>query len=141
MLRPKLNGEEQLQDYFAFCLASHHATVATFVPTDVDTKIRGILWRESRNPNVLRPVLRLALASRSGPKTASRSAPPAALAVTAMANSRPPLPAAWAASLNSAIPFPPKKRAAIEAEIDRQRWSLMKSLLNETPNSTCYTSL
>jgi len=63
MLRPHLNPEEQLQDYFALCLACHHATVATFVPTDVDTKIRGIVWRESRDPEVLRPMLRLALAS------------------------------------------------------------------------------
>jgi hypothetical protein len=54
ILRPNLNPEEQLQDYFAFCLACHDATVATFVPTDVDTKIRGIVWRESRDPNVLR---------------------------------------------------------------------------------------
>ena len=46
ILRPNLNPEEQLQDYFAFCLACHHTTVATFVPTDVDTKIRGIVWRE-----------------------------------------------------------------------------------------------
>src|SRR5215469_18592608 len=37
----------------------------TFIPTDVDTKIRGILWRESRDPEVLRPMLRLALASRA----------------------------------------------------------------------------
>jgi hypothetical protein len=65
LLRPNLNPEEQLQDYFAFCLACHHATVATFVPTDVDTKIRGIVWRETRDPEVLRPMLRLALASRA----------------------------------------------------------------------------
>ena len=45
-------------------MACHHATVATFVPTDVDTKIRGIVWLESRDPDVLRPMLRLALASR-----------------------------------------------------------------------------
>src|ERR1700735_5425521 len=64
ILRPNLNPEEQLQDYFAFCLACHHATVATFVPTDVDTKIRGIVWRESRDPEVLRPMLRFALSSR-----------------------------------------------------------------------------
>ena len=64
MLRPGLTHEEQLQDYFAFCLSCHHATVATFVPTDVDTKIRGIVWRESRDPEVLRPMLRFALASR-----------------------------------------------------------------------------
>jgi len=62
--RSTLNPGEQLQDYFALCLACHHATVATFVPTDVDTKIRGILWRESRDPEVLRPMLRLALESR-----------------------------------------------------------------------------
>jgi hypothetical protein len=65
ILRPGLQQEEQLQDYFAFCLACHHATVATFVPTDVDTKIRGIAWRESRDPDVLRPMLRLALRSRA----------------------------------------------------------------------------
>jgi hypothetical protein len=65
MLRPELGPGEQLQDYFALCLACHHATVATFVPTDVDTKIRGILWRETRDPEVLRPMLRLALASRA----------------------------------------------------------------------------
>ena len=63
--RPGLSPEEQLQDYFALCLACHHATVATFVPTDVDTKIRGILWRESRDPDVLQPMLRIALASRA----------------------------------------------------------------------------
>jgi hypothetical protein len=63
ILRDGLTPEEQLQDYFALCLACHHATVATFVPTDVDTKIRGILWRESRDLDVLRPMLRLALAS------------------------------------------------------------------------------
>jgi hypothetical protein len=65
ILRDHLSPEEQLQDYFALCMACHHATVATFVPTDVDTKIRGIVWRESRDPDVLRPMLRLALYSRA----------------------------------------------------------------------------
>jgi hypothetical protein len=65
MLRAGITPEEQLQSYFALCLACHHATVATFVPTDVDTKIRGIVWGESRDPDVLRPMLRLALAARS----------------------------------------------------------------------------
>jgi hypothetical protein len=65
ILRSNLTPEEQLQDYFALCMACHHATVATFVPTDVDTKIRGILWRESRDPDVLRPMLRFALSSRA----------------------------------------------------------------------------
>jgi hypothetical protein len=65
ILCASLTPEEQLQGYFALCLACHHATVATFVPTDVDTKIRGIVWRESRDPAVLRPMLRLALAARA----------------------------------------------------------------------------
>ncbi len=65
ILSASLTPDEQLQGYFALCLACHHATVATFVPTDVDTKIRGILWRESRDPAVLRPMLRLALAARA----------------------------------------------------------------------------
>jgi hypothetical protein len=65
ILRANLTFEEQLQGYFALCLACHHATVATFVPTDVDTKIRGIVWRESHDPDVLRPMLRLALAARA----------------------------------------------------------------------------
>jgi len=49
---PEPTNEEHL-DYFALCLAAHHATVATFVPTDVDTKIRGILWT-IRERDVLR---------------------------------------------------------------------------------------
>jgi hypothetical protein len=65
LLRPGLTTDEQLQDYFAFCLACHHATVATFVPTDVDTKIRGIVWRETRDLEALRPMLRFALTSRT----------------------------------------------------------------------------
>lgn len=59
--RPDLHHAEQLQDYFALCLSCHHATVATFVPTDVDTKIRGLAWRETRDPDVLKPMLRFAL--------------------------------------------------------------------------------
>jgi hypothetical protein len=64
ILDPRLTQPEQLQDYFALCLSCHHATVATFVPTDVDTKIRGIVWRESRDPDILRPMLRFAMQSR-----------------------------------------------------------------------------
>jgi len=36
--------------YFALCCASHHATVASYVPTDVDSKIRGALWRAALSP-------------------------------------------------------------------------------------------
>ncbi|HKA14617.1 MAG TPA: hypothetical protein VKH41_06340 [Myxococcota bacterium] len=37
----------QRTDYFALCLAAHFASAASFVPTDVDTKIRRALWREA----------------------------------------------------------------------------------------------
>ncbi len=56
-----LSRSEQLQDYFALCLAAHHATVGTYVPTDVDSKIRGLLWKESRDAGALRPMADLAL--------------------------------------------------------------------------------
>ncbi len=46
-------------DYFGLCLACHHATVATFVPTDVDTKIRGLLWRLIKDPEKLDPMIEL----------------------------------------------------------------------------------
>ena len=46
-------------DYFGLCLACHHATVATFVPTDVDTKIRGLLWRLIKDPAHLDPMIEL----------------------------------------------------------------------------------
>lgn len=62
--RRDLQHCEQLQDYFALCLACHHATVATYVPTDVDTKIRGMAWRETSDAEVLKPMLRLALRAR-----------------------------------------------------------------------------
>ena len=35
---------EAHSDYFTLCLACHMVTVATFVPTDVDNKIRDALW-------------------------------------------------------------------------------------------------
>lgn len=59
-----LAEEERLLDYFALCLAAHHATVATYVPTDVDSKIRGLLWKETRDPEVLARMVRIALAMR-----------------------------------------------------------------------------
>ena len=49
-----LNFQEQLIDYFVVCLCCHHSTVATFVPTDVDSKIRGLVWRKTRDRDVLR---------------------------------------------------------------------------------------
>ncbi|MBC7794632.1 MAG: hypothetical protein H7Z43_13085 [Clostridia bacterium] len=37
-------SEEAWARYFDLCVASHFATVQTFVPSDVDTKIRNHLW-------------------------------------------------------------------------------------------------
>lgn len=48
-------------DYFALCLAAHFASVATYVPTDVDAKIRHALWFEQTDPDELRRMAELAL--------------------------------------------------------------------------------
>ncbi|MBX7184036.1 MAG: hypothetical protein K1Y01_02730 [Vicinamibacteria bacterium] len=52
-------AHDRTLDYFGLCLACHHATVATFVPTDVDTKIRGLLWRLIKDPDQLDPMMDL----------------------------------------------------------------------------------
>ena len=57
-----LTEEEELIDYFAVCLACHHASVATFVPTDVDSKIRGLALNKSHDRDVLRTMVRCGLA-------------------------------------------------------------------------------
>jgi hypothetical protein len=44
------DDDDTTLEYFALCLAAHHATVASFVPTDVDSKIRGLLWRRVTAP-------------------------------------------------------------------------------------------
>ena len=46
-------GDAATLDYFTLCLAAHHATVASFVPTDVDSKIRGLLWRRVQTRELL----------------------------------------------------------------------------------------
>jgi hypothetical protein len=45
-LNLRLTPEPELShsEYFALCLSAHFATVATFVPTDVDNQIRSKLW-------------------------------------------------------------------------------------------------
>lgn len=54
---------DDLAGYFAICLAAHHATVATFVPTDVDSKIRGLLWRQARDRDLRRRLFHFSLAA------------------------------------------------------------------------------
>ncbi len=52
--------------YFLVCLACHHASVGTLVPTDVDAKIRGLLWQPRHGDGAwLARQARLALAART----------------------------------------------------------------------------
>lgn len=51
---PPASDPARLVEYFALCLAAHHASVASFVPTDVDSKIRGLLWRRAEDHDTLR---------------------------------------------------------------------------------------
>ena len=62
---PSLKDEGSLLRYFSLCLASHWSTVATYVPTDVDSKIRGLLWRETRDLDVLHEMFRLGVAMQT----------------------------------------------------------------------------
>ncbi len=55
----------QREDYFALCLAAHMGTAGTFIPTDVDAKIRGVLWSPKENPAVLRRMADTVLAARA----------------------------------------------------------------------------
>jgi len=52
---------EARTDFFALCLAAHFATVATYVPTDVDAKIRHALWLEGSPADELARMSALAL--------------------------------------------------------------------------------
>jgi hypothetical protein len=49
-------------EYFALCLAAHFASAASFVPTDVDTKIRRALWKDAIGTPELARMRALALA-------------------------------------------------------------------------------
>jgi hypothetical protein len=63
----------QVSDYFALCLAAHWATAPSFVPTDVDAKIRAALWSDQSEPEELERMERFALelaAWRLGPFSA-----------------------------------------------------------------------
>lgn len=55
--------DEEWVRYFELCVASHFATVQTFVPSDVDTKIRNHLWLgRPLGTDALAAMRRLALA-------------------------------------------------------------------------------
>lgn len=54
---------EERSDYFALCLAAHFASAATYVPTDVDSKIRRALWLEAVGTGELPRMRALAFAS------------------------------------------------------------------------------
>lgn len=48
-------------DYFALCCAAHFGSAATFVPTDVDAKIRHALWQDQTDRDELARMVRFAL--------------------------------------------------------------------------------
>ncbi len=50
-----------ISDYFALCCAAHFASAATFVPTDVDAKIRHALWLDQQDDDELERMLGFAL--------------------------------------------------------------------------------
>lgn len=52
----------QVADYFALSCACHFASVATYVPTDVDAKIRRALWIDQTDPAELAAMHAFALA-------------------------------------------------------------------------------
>jgi hypothetical protein len=55
---PKADLETDLWNYYEFCVASHFATVGTFVPTDVDLSIREKLWKNAHSIQTFEPLWR-----------------------------------------------------------------------------------
>ena len=53
-------GPADVTDYFALCLAAHWGSVASYVPTDVDAKIRDALWLDQTDPQELATMRALA---------------------------------------------------------------------------------
>ena len=53
-------GSADVTDYFALCLAAHWGSVASYVPTDVDAKIRDALWLDQTDPGELATMRALA---------------------------------------------------------------------------------
>lgn len=51
----------QIREYFVLCCAAHWASVATYVPTDVDAKIRRALWGDQTDPQEFERMLAFAL--------------------------------------------------------------------------------
>lgn len=52
-LQTRWREPEALDDYLGVMLAAHYTTVATFVPTDVDTHIRYHVWQEIEDAQAL----------------------------------------------------------------------------------------
>lgn len=77
-VRPESPPPQGRSSYFALCLAAHFATVASFCPTDVDTKIRVHVWAPSTVDEALEGQLRslqAALAWDSRPVSTRWAAP------------------------------------------------------------------
>lgn len=114
--------DDSAPGYFALCLAAHHGTVASFVPTDVDASIRGVLWAGATP--ALRPQLwtiasqasRWDVAGISARVVASADGPVSGhdgehLSIAA---------GAWGFLLDDAHPLAAEAEARIDAELQRE---------------------
>ncbi|MBL8683685.1 MAG: hypothetical protein JNK05_31225 [Myxococcales bacterium] len=75
-LEPVWTEPEQRVRYFELMLSAHYATVATFVPTDVDTRIRFHAWQEVRERSQFEAMVALvdhAAAHWSAPAVSART--------------------------------------------------------------------
>src|SRR5436190_757841 len=53
------------EKYYELCVAAHHSTVATYVPTDVDNQIRYRLWNPQLPVETLRRMAELVIETGS----------------------------------------------------------------------------
>ena len=132
--------EGDLWSYFDLCLASHFATVGTFVPTDVDLAIRSKLWQSVHSDRHFLPMWERvqefhswdeSLVSKRFVKTASGrklSGHQGEWFTLAMA--------AYGTALKVSTEHIPEVRETIEAEVKNQEAALqeLKEAFIETPS-------
>ncbi|MBC7398185.1 MAG: hypothetical protein H7333_12155, partial [Bdellovibrionales bacterium] len=120
----------ELHPYFELCLASHFATVGTFVPTDVDVAIRHKLWTGVHNEKTYLPfwdsvqafkkwdetlVSKRVVWTKSGRKLSGHQGEWFSVVM-----------GAYGSALKVAHDFIPEVREAIEAEFKNQEAALIE---------------
>lgn len=65
LLHPEAFNEQtkaiKWYEYFLLCISAHYASVMTFVPTDVDNKIRMTLWNDMEKRSVIEKMIEAVL--------------------------------------------------------------------------------